>query len=433
MFKRISALALILSCFSLNAQINCDNDTTFRIPIIDLQTGYYGSHQGGLYPGGSNIMPSAHADSGLTIAQSLMPINFDGELDTTYGKFVFLALGNGSAGKIFNKFLTQYEDLGFDDSCMQIVNACIDGYSLHDMYGADADFYWDDVNDYLQDRDLKKKQVRAVWLMTSNYDDTLVTEDAYIDSVKNTYIEVIQKMKNQLPNLALLYISGLQYGGYVDTSADIKHFVTEPVPYLNDLAIKAVIEAQIDGDSALIYSGPDTEAPWIAWGPNVWADGRNLRAYDNLRWICPSDYDTGLNGFDLSSTGQVKVADRLFTFCTTEPTILPWIYGLPYDCFTEPDVVEPEDSLIIPEGEVLWITQNPVKGVIKFVINIETNEKAQIYVFDMIGNQIVEGVFNKIEPGRVLDINMENAARGIYVLSVFVENKVYNRMFYLDN
>ncbi|HMU68684.1 MAG TPA: hypothetical protein PKC38_01680 [Chitinophagales bacterium] len=432
--QRISAIALILCCFSATAQINCENDTSFHIPIVDLQTDYFGVHQGGLYPDGLNTMPAAHADSGIAIAESLLPINYDGQEDTSYGKFVFLGLGNEAAGKIFNKFITQHDDLGLGDSCMRIVNACMEEYTLHDMYGADAsDAYWNDVNDYLQSQNLKKKQVRAVWLMTTNYDDTLITEDAYIDSVKNTYIEVIRKMKKQLPNLSLLYISGLPYGGYADTMFDGHEFFEEPIPYLNDFAIKAVIDAQINGDTSLIYSGEDADAPWIAWGPNVWADGRNLRAYDNLRWLCPGDYASGDNGIMLSGTGQTKVADRLYTFLTSEPTTLPWIYGLPYDCFTEPDFVEPEDSVIVPEDEILWITQNPVKGVIKFVVNVETNDKAQIYVFDMIGNQIVEGVFNKIEPGRVLSVNVTQNARGLYILSVFVENKVYNKVFYLDN
>ena len=106
-----------------------------------------------------------------------------------------------------------------------------------------------------------------------------------------------------------------------------------------------------------------------------------MRDYDELRWLCPGDYDVSNNGIVLSGTGTQKIADRLFDFFTTDPTATPWIFGLPYDCFTEVDI---EDSVIveIPHDEVVYITQNPVKGVIKFIIDLETNEKASVFVFN---------------------------------------------------
>ena len=184
------------------------------------------------------------------------------------------------------------------------------------------------------------------------------------------------------------------------------------------------------------YSGEDAPAAWVAWGPNFWADGRNLRTYDNLRWLCPGDFDVDQNGFLLGGSGQQKVADRLFTHFTTEPTTLPWIYGLPYACYTEiedEDEGEINDSLVIPDGEIVWIAPNPVRGFLKFSINIETTDKAEIYVFDLLGQTIVEGAFFKVEPKREFTIKMTEDTRGVYVLSVFVEGRVYNQVFYLDN
>lgn len=434
--KRISALALILFNFTVDAQINCDNDSSLLIPIVDLQTDYYFGFQGGLYPDGLNSMPIAHADSGIAIASALMPINFDGEVDTTYGKVVMLGLGNASAGKSFNKFIGGYYDAGYSDSCFRIVNACIEAHSLNDMIAINADdVYWKDVNDFLQIDNLKKKQVRIVWLQAVAFEDTLITPATYVDSLKNTYIAIIRELKSQFINLQQIYISGLHYGGYTDSIALNFNAFAEPAPYFNDFAIKAVIEAQINGDTLLNYSGEDADAAWVAWGPNFWADGRNLRAYDNLRWLCPGDIDTDNNGFILSGTGQQKVADRLLTFFITETTTAPWIFGLPYECFTEIDdggEVE-EDTLFIPEDEVVWITQNPVRGVVKFIINLETDEKADVFVFNALGQAIVDGAFYKIEPGKVFSINITESARGIYILSVFVEGRVYNKLFYFDN
>lgn len=435
--KRISIVALILFHFTVKAQINCDNDTSFLVPLVDLQIDTYLGFQGGLYPDGSNTMPDAHADSGIAIAQTLMPINFDGEVDTTYGKLVMVGLGNGSAGKSFNKFIGAYVAEGISDSCVRMVNACMEAYSLHDMIAPDADdVYWKDVNDFFQIADLKKKQVGVVWLQAIAFEDTFHTAEQYVDTLRKTYVEVIRKLKDQFINLKLIYISGLHYGGYSDTLALNYNAIAEPAPYFNDFAIKAVIEQQINGDTLLSYSGEDAPAAWLAWGPNFWADGRNLRTYDNLRWLCPGDFDVDQNGFLLGGTGQQKVADRLFTHFTTEPTTLPWIYGLPYACYTEiedEDEGEINDSLVIPDGEIVWIAPNPVRGFLKFSINIETTDKAEIYVFDLLGQTIVEGAFFKVEPKREFTIKMTEDTRGVYVLSVFVEGRVYNQVFYLDN
>jgi hypothetical protein len=51
--KRISIVALILFHFTVKAQINCDNDTSFLVPLVDLQIDTYLGFQGGLYPDGS--------------------------------------------------------------------------------------------------------------------------------------------------------------------------------------------------------------------------------------------------------------------------------------------------------------------------------------------------------------------------------------------
>ncbi len=433
--KRISVLSLILFHFTADAQINCENDSSLLIPIVDLQTDFYAGFQGGLYPGGLNTMSIAHADSGIAIASAIMPINFDGDEDTLYGKVVMLGLGNTSAGKSFNKFIGGYYDEGYTDSCFRIVNGCIETYSLNDMIALNADdVYWKDVNDFLQTENLKKKQVRIVWLQAVAFEDSLLTPAAYVDSLKNTYVAIIRELKSQFINLKQIYISGLHYGGYTDSAALNFNAFAEPAPYFNDFAIKAVIEAQINGDTLLSYSGADADAAWVAWGPNFWADGRNLRTYDNLRWLCPGDFDTDENGFFLAGTGQQKVADRLLSFFITEPTTTPWIFGLPYQCFTEiDDVVVDDDSIFIPEDEVVWITQNPVRGVVKFIINLETDEKADVFVFDALGQAIVDGAFYKIEPGKTFSIKMTESARGIYILSVLVEGRVYNKLFYLDN
>jgi len=429
--KRIGTIVLILFHFSLHAQINCENDTSGYVPIVDLQSDFYMGFQGGLYPGGANILPAAHADSGIAIAQSILPINNNGDEDTVFGKLVMLALGPVDAGKSFNKFVVQYNDAGLGDTCFKIVNACIENYGLEDMLSDESEFlFWADVNDKLQIAEAKKKQVQIVWLMSTSFIDTTLSFPQYADTLKKRYIDVIRELKEQFFNLKIIYISGLHYGGYIKADDPNYHALNEQATYYNDFAIKWTIEAQINGDTLLNYSGDDAKAAWVCWGPNLWADGRNVRDYDGLRWLCPGDFDVADNGYFLSGGGQEKISDRLYDFFTTEPTSTPWIFGLNYPCF--PDTIDYADTISVPDDVVVWISPNPAKGVVRFTINIHSEGKADVAVLNMAGQKIREGSFYKIEPEKIFTIKLSEHARGFYILSVLVEGRVYNVPFYLD-
>jgi lysophospholipase L1-like esterase len=62
-------------------------------------------------------------------------------------------------------------------------------------------------------------------------------------------------------------------------------------------------------------------APWIAWGPYLWADGVEPRS-DGLVWLCedvnPND------GIHPSQSGETKVADMLVEFFT-ESRFTGWL------------------------------------------------------------------------------------------------------------
>ena len=432
--KGISVSAFILFHFVAGAQINCANTSTGNIPLVDLEGLFFETYEGGLYPGGTNTIPTAHLDSGLVRANTMMPLNWAGDVDTVYGKVVMLALGNVNAQKSFNRFYSDFINAGYTDSCVRLINGCFEEYDLRDMINPSLDSYWKDVSDKVQAEGLKKKQVQVIWVMAPSFDDTVTTHAAYIDSLQAAYIALARRISVEFPNTRLLFFSGSPYGGYVDPLSFHADAVSEPANYLLDFAIKGAISAQINGDTLLHYSGDTIAAPWMCWAASFWADGNTIRTYDGLRWLCPGDYEMSLDGSILAGSGLTKVSSRLYEFFTTSPLTTPWIFGLPYPCFTEIDsTTETIDTAVIPEDEVLWIVTNPVRGVVKFVINLETDDKADVFIFNMAGQEITEGVFNKIEPGKVFSIRTETQAHGLYVLSVFVENRVYNKLFYLDN
>jgi hypothetical protein len=89
--------------------------------------------------------------------------------------------------------------------------------------------------------------------------------------------------------------------------------------------VKWLIEAQIrQADSGVVDPragdlGPDV-APWLAWGPYLWANGLQARS-DGLMWRRD---DFHADGIHPTPTGQGKVAAMLLRFFKTSPGSRCW-------------------------------------------------------------------------------------------------------------
>jgi len=71
-----------------------------------------------------------------------------------------------------------------------------------------------------------------------------------------------------------------------------------------------------------VAHGPgDNSIPWLAWGPDLRADGTTPRS-DGLTWACP-DFSSS-DGTHPSASGQQKVAQMLLTFFQTDSTARAW-------------------------------------------------------------------------------------------------------------
>ena len=64
----------------------------------------------------------------------------------------------------------------------------------------------------------------------------------------------------------------------------------------------------------------DVKAPWLSWGPYLWADGATRRA-DGLTY---DEKDFGPDGTHPSQSGREKVAKQLLEFFKTDNTTKPW-------------------------------------------------------------------------------------------------------------
>src|SRR5258705_204576 len=96
----LTALLAACPCWA----IDCTRDSTGMVPLIDLGSGTYFGFEGGLYAGGSNHRPAAHDAAGLSIAQSIGPLDTLGMPDPA-GRGVLISIGMSNAKQEFSTFV----------------------------------------------------------------------------------------------------------------------------------------------------------------------------------------------------------------------------------------------------------------------------------------------------------------------------------------
>ena len=154
LFKKVllSVLVLILAGISVGAvqDQNCSNTSTGFIPLFDLAGGTYQGFEGGLYPGGSNHMPSGHLASGLELANQVEPLNSLGQPDPLNGKSVFLSVGMSNTRSEFVSFQQETANDIDKDPQLIVANGAAAGWAAPQLTNPDARL-WDDVADKLSD------------------------------------------------------------------------------------------------------------------------------------------------------------------------------------------------------------------------------------------------------------------------------------------
>src|SRR3970282_2130481 len=101
----------------------------------------------------------------------------------------------------------------------------------------------------------------------------------------------------------------------------------EPTAFETGLAVKWMIEKQINGDPDLNFNpgaGP-VVAPYLSWGPYLWIDGLNQRS-DGLTW---TQFDVGEDCTHPSALGIQKVVLQLFNFFNYDSLTKAWFLADP--------------------------------------------------------------------------------------------------------
>jgi hypothetical protein len=168
------------------------------------------------------------------------------------------------------------------------------------------------VANRLQAAGVSAAQVTTAWVKLA---DRQPSEGwpTHAERLRDNISRVLQLLPARFPNLRLAYLSSRIYAGYATTALN-----PEPYAYQSGFSVRWVIDEQLRG--GLRYEGPSPAAPWLAWGPYLWADGTNARS-DGLTWACS---DLSSDGTHPSPAGRQKVANALLAFVRTDPTAREW-------------------------------------------------------------------------------------------------------------
>lgn len=141
---------------------------------------------------------------------------------------------------------------------------------------------------------------------------------AHAQLLKSEYAQVIRLARAKYPNIKIAYLSSRTRAWRNDSTA----LNPEPYAYESNFAVKWVIDDQINGIGNLNYDAAAgaVVAPWLSWGPYLWADGTNPRS-DGLTWLCS---DTTSDFTHPSASGQAKVANQLMAWFHCDTTARPW-------------------------------------------------------------------------------------------------------------
>ena len=289
--------------------------STGMIPLPDLGTGTYKGEQGGLYPGGVNTPPPAHLKAGEALARKIVPLDADGHAAAN-GKIVLISIGMSNTTMKFQVFMK----IAAQDHSLNPNLVLVDGAQNGQVAWVTANPkmpFWEVVDQRLEAAGVTKNQVQAAWLLQANGGPSRPFP-AESKELQQNLEDTLHVMHDKFPNLKIAYLSSRTYAGYATSPLN-----PEPFAYEGGFSVKWLIADQIAGRPELNYDPAKgaVRAPWIAWGPYVWADGVKPNK-DGLSYTI-DDYIEA-DRTHPSNSGRMKVAQRLLAFLKSDPTARPW-------------------------------------------------------------------------------------------------------------
>jgi hypothetical protein len=136
---------------------------------------------------------------------------------------------------------------------------------------------------------------------------------------------IVQVLPKRFPNVKLVYLSSRTYGGWAKAPRGRAGGPgnSEPYSYETGFAVKWLIEQQLTGDPELNYDPKQgaVKAPWLSWGPYLWANG-TIKRTDGFSFQ-RSDFREN-DRMHHSPQGQAKTGQQLLQFFKTDTTTRGW-------------------------------------------------------------------------------------------------------------
>ncbi len=290
-------------------QLGCTRTSVGLTPLTDVG-GTYEGQRGGLYPGGTNAAPAAHIQAGVARARAIVPMEADGRPSTS-GRYAFVSIGMSNTTQEFSAFKPMADADPSRDPRLVIVDGAQGGMTALDWSSTGCSC-WSVLEQRLRQAGVAPAQVAVAWIKLADRQPTGAWP-SHAQQLRDNITAVIRLLPSRFPNLRLAYLSSRIYAGYASSTLN-----PEPYAYQSGYSVRWVIEQQLAG--SLRFDGPAPDAPWLAWGPYLWADGLTPGA-DGLTWEC-SDFAS--DGTHPGATGRQKVAQRLLEFVRRDATAREW-------------------------------------------------------------------------------------------------------------
>ena len=233
------------------------------------------------------------------------------------GKIVLLSVGMSNTTQVFSAFKRIADKDPAKNPALVIVDGAQGGMTaarIQDPTSTNvvAPKFWSTVDKRLEAAGVCRAQVQAVWIKEADAGPTQGFPK-YARTLQEELAKIVQLLPQRFPNVKLVYLSSRTFGGYAKTPLN-----PEPYAFESGYSVKWLIEDQIKGNPAFNYdaaNGPVT-APWLSWGPYLWANGTTKRT-DGFFY---EHTDFGDDGTHPSPAGQQKVASVLLEFFKNDAT-----------------------------------------------------------------------------------------------------------------
>ena len=274
---------------------------------------------GGLYPNGLNRRPPAHERLGQQAAKAIQPLDRDGNADPNQGKIVMISIGMSNTNYEFETFIQTTRSDDRLNPHLVLVNGALPGQTS-DRWTDPAAPAWLALTETLDRYQVSASQVQVAWIKETQTGAGDFPAKAL--AVEADLKTIVHNLYAAYPNVKIVYFSSRIY-----SYTYYNGLSPEPNAYETGYSVKWLIEKQLDGEPSLNNDPTRGEvtAPFLSWGPYLWADGENARD-DGLQWL-PEDLTNDCT--HPSASGRAKVANQLLDFLVNDTTASPWFLQEP--------------------------------------------------------------------------------------------------------